>query len=154
MFFIGWSRSRNPFSYGYSWRHIGCRTGRPGEGYAWWRRKTRSAVCQLQRRSIRRSMTSRSDRRPATNTGFFLNSDDPFSYMPGFTKAALSFFEFPYTGGFTLLAPLTNGFVGNGDATFCQQFFDLTKAEAESKIQPGGVADNFRRKAEIAIDGC
>ena len=53
-----------------------------------------------------------------------------------------------------LSAPLTNGFIGDGDATFGQQFFDFTETEAETMVQPDGVANNFGGKAMTLVGGC
>ena len=42
-----------------------------------------------------------------------------------------------------LLAPLTNGFIRDGDTPFSQQLFNLTEADTESMVEPDGVADDF-----------
>ena len=75
---------------------------------------------------------------------FTLGRHKHFVKVPGVTEAPLSFFfqhariirgEFP--------APLTNRFIGDGDITFGEQFFDLTEAEAETMAQSDGMTDNF-----------
>jgi hypothetical protein len=48
---------------------------------------------------------------------------------------------------------LPNGFIGDGDASFSQEFFDFTKAEAESMVEPDGVTDNFRGKPVTLVAG-
>ncbi len=42
-----------------------------------------------------------------------------------------------------LLTPLANGFTRHRDSTFSEEFFDLTKAQTGSMIEPAGVADAF-----------
>ena len=51
------------------------------------------------------------------------------------------------------MKPLTNGFIGDGEATFGEQFFYFTEAEAEAVVQPDGVANNFRRKTMAVVAG-
>lgn len=56
-----------------------------------------------------------------------------------------------------LASPLTDRFVGHGDAAGEQELFHISVAEAETEIQPDAVADDFRRKATVLItvgDGC
>jgi hypothetical protein len=80
-----------------------------------------------------------------------LNRDKHFVEMPGVTQAALSFFQFASISRTKLLTPLTNGFIGDGDAAFCEELFDFTETEAEPMVQPDRVADNFRRKTILLI---
>jgi hypothetical protein len=48
---------------------------------------------------------------------------------------------------------LTNRFIGDGDITFGEQFFDLTEAEAETMVQPDGMTDNFGEKTIALVGG-
>jgi hypothetical protein len=52
------------------------------------------------------------------------------------------------------LTPVTNRFIGDGDAAFGKQLFDFAEAEAEAMVQPHGVADNFRGKTVTLVTGC
>jgi len=52
------------------------------------------------------------------------------------------------------LAPLPNGFIGDSDASFGEEFFHFTEAQTESMVQPGGVTDNFRGKTVTLVAGC
>jgi hypothetical protein len=52
-----------------------------------------------------------------------------------------------------LLTPLANGFIGDGDASFGEEFFDFTEAQTESMVQPHGVANNVRGKAMPLVTG-
>ncbi len=74
--------------------------------------------------------------------------------MPRITETTLSLLQFPRIGWPKLLAPLTNGFIGDGDAAFGQQFFDFTETEAEPMVQPDGMANNFRGKTVTLVAGC
>ncbi len=84
---------------------------------------------------------------------FALDGHKHFIKMPRITETTLSFLQFPRIGWPKLSAPLTNSFIGDGDATFGQQFFDFTETEAETMVQPDGVANNFRRKAMALVAG-
>ena len=49
-----------------------------------------------------------------------------------------------------LNAPQSDRFVRNRDASLSEQLFDVSKAHAESVVEPDGVADDFRWKS-IAV---
>jgi hypothetical protein len=55
---------------------------------------------------------------PPQILAFSLNGDKDFVEVPGVTEAALAFLEFPSIGWSKLLTPLSDGFIGDGDATF------------------------------------
>ena len=46
---------------------------------------------------------------------------------------------------------MTNGFIGDGEASFRQSLFDVTETEAEAMIEPNGMTDNFGRKTVSLI---
>ncbi len=50
-------------------------------------------------------------------------------------------------------AALSNGFVGQYNAAGGHEFFDITIAEREAKLEPDGVADNFGREALAGVGG-
>src|SRR5215813_531859 len=52
-----------------------------------------------------------------------------------------------------LATPLPNRFIGHAHAAFQQYFFHIAEAEAEAKVQPHRVADDFDRKPVILIFG-
>ena len=58
-------------------------------------------------------------------------------------------------GRFKLPTPLTNGFMGDGEASFGKKFFHLKKTEAEPMVQPDGLVEKFCREMETVtvIDG-
>jgi hypothetical protein len=47
--------------------------------------------------------------------------------------------------------PFPHRFIGHDHSAFQQQFFHITKAEAEPKIQPHSVADDLHRKAMVLV---
>jgi hypothetical protein len=63
----------------------------------------------------------------------------------------LALFEFAGVVRSKLLTPLANGFIRDGDPTFREEFFYLTKAEAGSMVEPDGVADDFGGKPVALI---
>jgi hypothetical protein len=52
------------------------------------------------------------------------------------------------------LAPLPNGFIGDRDASFGEEFFHFTEAQTKTMVQPDGVTDNFRGKTVTVVTGC
>jgi len=85
---------------------------------------------------------------------FALKRDKHFVDMADVTPSSLSSFELPRVLGSEFLAPLSDGFIRDGDPTFGQEFFHFTEAEAESIVEPDGVTDNFGGKTKTAVPGC
>jgi len=83
-----------------------------------------------------------------------LNRDKDFVDVPGIAQASLLFFELACVGRPKLPAPLPNGFIGGGDASFGEQLFHFTETEAEPMIEPDGVTDDFRGKPMTLVAGC
>src|SRR5215831_153423 len=71
--------------------------------------------------------------------------------MPSIPEATLQSLQFPGVVRTKLLTPVPNRFVGNNDASLCQQIFDVTETQAETMIKPHGMADDFRRKPIAVI---
>ena len=44
------------------------------------------------------------------------------------------------------VCPVSDRFIAEFDAAFCQQFLDIAKAQRESKVQPNRLSDNIGRK--------
>ena len=82
-----------------------------------------------------------------------LNGDKDFVDMPGIPQPALPFFQFPSVVRTKLLTPLPDSFIGDRNASFSQEFFDLTEAQTESVVEPDGVTDNFRGKPVSLVAG-
>ena len=83
-----------------------------------------------------------------------MNGDKHFIDVPGIAQTSLSFFQLAGIARAKFLAPLSNGFLGDDDALFGEEFFHLTEAEAESMVQPDGVTNNFRGKLVTLVVGC
>src|SRR5262245_42352019 len=76
-----------------------------------------------------------------------LDSHEEFVQVPSVSQAALSSPECPGVLGAELLTPLSDGLVGDYDPALCQKVFNISEAQAESAIEPDGMADNIRRKS-------
>jgi hypothetical protein len=48
-------------------------------------------------------------------------------------------------------APLTDGRIGDDHSPFEEELFDIARAEAEAKVEPDAVADDFRGKAVVFV---
>jgi hypothetical protein len=53
-----------------------------------------------------------------------------------------------------LLTPLSNRFIGHGDASFGEEFFDFTEAQTEPMVEPHRMTNNFRGKPVTLVAGC
>jgi hypothetical protein len=52
-----------------------------------------------------------------------------------------------------LAAPLADSLIGHHNSTFTEELFHIPKTQAEAKVQPHSVTDNFDRKAVVLIFG-
>src|SRR5215813_477066 len=50
-----------------------------------------------------------------------------------------------------MVDPATNGFIGDSNAAFRQQIFDVTKAQGETQIEPDRRLDDFGRKPVLLV---
>jgi hypothetical protein len=50
-----------------------------------------------------------------------------------------------------LATPLADGLIGDDHTTFQEEFFHITKTQAEAKVQPHGVTDDLNGKAVVLI---
>jgi len=50
-----------------------------------------------------------------------------------------------------LATPLADGLIGYAHTTFQEEFFHITKTQAEAKVQPHGVTDDLNEKAVVLI---
>ncbi len=84
---------------------------------------------------------------------FALDAHKPFIKMPRITESTLSLLHCPSVSRSKLPAPLANGVVGDGEASFRQSLFDFTETEAEAMREPDGMTDNFRGKTVSLVAG-
>lgn len=73
--------------------------------------------------------------------------------MPSVSQASLFSRECPGVFGAKLPTPVSDGLVGGYDSTLCQEVFNISEAQAESVVEPNGVAYNFRRESVSSIAG-
>jgi len=73
--------------------------------------------------------------------------------MPDVCQTTLFLFESSGVLCSELQTPETNSFVGNHDATFCQQVLNIPKAESEAMVKPHRVTDDFGREAVAFVAG-
>ncbi len=77
--------------------------------------------------------------------------DEDLVEMPFITGFGAALAQCIRVGLSELQAPLAYCLVGHRDTAFCQQFFDITAAEGEPKIEPDGVTNNRGRETIAAV---
>ena len=82
---------------------------------------------------------------------FAADGDEHFVHVPNVAESTLSSPQSTGVFGSKFPAPGSNGFVGNGDATFSEQVLDIAKAQSKPMVQPDGMADDFVWKAVASI---
>jgi hypothetical protein len=76
-----------------------------------------------------------------------LDHHEQFVQIPSVAQASLPSPERPGVFDTKLPTPLSDGFVADGDAPLCQKIFHISEAQAESVVEPNGMADNFMRES-------
>src|ERR1700730_11748644 len=71
--------------------------------------------------------------------------------MPGSVGLGSTFAQIRCDHGPKMIHPAPNGLVGDHDAAFRQQVFDVTEAQCEPEIEPDRLLDDLWRKAVAAI---
>ncbi len=74
--------------------------------------------------------------------------------VPRITQATLSPLEPASILGTELLAPLSDGLVGDHDPPLCKEILDIPETQAEAVVEPDSVADDLRRKSVSVVAGC
>ena len=82
-----------------------------------------------------------------------VDSDEEFVQIPGITEASLFSLKTSGIVGSEFPAPPPDGFVGNHDSAFGQKIFNITEAQTEARIDPYGVANDFRRETVSVVTG-
>jgi len=78
--------------------------------------------------------------------------NDPFKTFTAIAStSALSFLYRPGVFRPEAIAPLPNGFVGDGNSTFGQKVFHIPQAQTEAMVQPNRVTDDCRRKSVFMV---
>ena len=73
--------------------------------------------------------------------------------IPRIAHSGASAPERPRVDGTKPPTPLSDGFVGDGDAALGEQILHIAEAEAEAVIQPDGVTDDFGRESIAVVVG-
>ena len=71
--------------------------------------------------------------------------NDHLVEKPGVTQSALSFLKLSRIFWPESVAPLPNGFIRDGNATFGQKVFNIPQAQAKAIVQPNCMTDDGRR---------
>jgi hypothetical protein len=90
------------------------------------------------------------DRAPQIPT-FAVDGEEDFIQMPLVTRSRMLAAQLIGIGLPKLATPIPHGFIGQGNAAFGHQLFDVPVAEAEAEIQPHTVADDFDREPVALI---
>jgi hypothetical protein len=72
-----------------------------------------------------------------------LDRHEQFIQVPGVAQVPLASPERPGVFDPKLPTPLSDGFVADGDAPLRQKIFHISKAQAESVVEPNSMADNI-----------
>ena len=76
-----------------------------------------------------------------------LDGDEDLVQVPYVSQASLSALQSTSVLRTEFDAPKSDRFIGNRDAALRQQILDISKADAESMVEPDGLAYDFRRKS-------
>jgi hypothetical protein len=82
-----------------------------------------------------------------------LDRHEQFVQVPGVAQAPLPSPERPGVFDTKLPTPLSDGFVADGDAPLRQKIFHISKAQAESVVEPNSMANDIRWKSISVISG-
>jgi hypothetical protein len=76
---------------------------------------------------------------------------EKFIQVPNVTQTSLPVLESADIFGTEFSAPLSNSFVSDHDSAIRQKIFDISQAQAESVIEPNGIADDILRETMAVI---
>ena len=71
--------------------------------------------------------------------------------MPDIAEAALTALQFSSIVWTELLTPDSNRFIGDNDSAFGEKILDISEAQAETMVNPNGIADDFRRETMTVV---
>jgi hypothetical protein len=78
-------------------------------------------------------------------------SNEDFVQVPIITKAALTPLQFSGIVRNELLTPQSNRFVRDDDSPFGEKILEISEAQAETMVNPDGIADDFWRETMTVI---
>jgi hypothetical protein len=80
-----------------------------------------------------------------------VDANENFVQVPHITEAALAPLQFSGRVRTELLTPEPNRFIRDDDSAFGEKVLDISEAQAESMVNPDGIADDFRRETMTVI---
>ncbi len=80
-----------------------------------------------------------------------LDGDEDLVQVPCVSQATLVALQSTSVFRHELDAPKSDGFIGNRDSAVREQVLNVSKAHAESMVEPDCVADDFGRKSISAV---
>src|SRR5438552_7159316 len=80
-----------------------------------------------------------------------VDANEDFVQVPNIAEAALTPFQFSGIVGTELLTPESNRFIRDDDSAFGEKILDISEAQAETMVNPDGIADNFWRETMTVI---
>jgi hypothetical protein len=76
---------------------------------------------------------------------------EDFVQIPSIPETTLLLLETPSKVGSEFPTPTPDGFVGNNNAAFGEEIFDITEAQTEAVIKPDGTANDFGREPMTVV---
>ena len=80
-----------------------------------------------------------------------VDSNEDFVQVPNIAEAALTPLQFSGIISTELLAPESNRFLRDDDSAFGEKILDISEAQAETMVNPDGIADDFWRETMTVI---
>jgi hypothetical protein len=80
-----------------------------------------------------------------------VNSNEDFVQVPNIAEAALTPLQFSGIVRTELLTPESNRFIRDDDSAFGEKILDISEAQAETMVNPDGIADDFWRETMTVI---
>ncbi len=77
--------------------------------------------------------------------------NEQFVNMPDVAQSSLFSPQSSGIGRSEFPTPVSDRFIGDGDATFSEQVFDIAETEREPMVQPDGVSDDFRGETVASV---
>ena len=80
-----------------------------------------------------------------------IDSNKDFVQVSNIAEPALTPLQFSGIFRTELLTPDSNRFIRDDDSAFGEKIFDIPEAQAETMVNPDGIADDFRREPMAVI---
>src|ERR1700674_3530406 len=80
-----------------------------------------------------------------------VDSNEDFVQVPNIAEPALTPLQFSGIVGTELMTPDSDCFIRDDDSAFGEKILDVSQAQAETMVNPEGVADDFRRETVTVI---